>query len=301
MHITVCGGANIDMISSLECSPRSFEGEFKIEESRKECGGSAANFACASSRLGVKTIFVGCVGRDEEALRVKENMRKFGVIISHLQEDRRNPTGRVFIFVTQSGEKVMFSSDGANRSLRFRKVKKKFLGESRLIHVSKTRLDFVRSASSFASRKKIPFSFDPGRMADLGYENLESVLRRTDFFFPNEREVFLLTGENPRRGTERLSRDVGLCVTKIGKEGCVVGREGNARHIKGFPITPVDTTGAGDIFDASFISYYLEGDDIFESARFANASAALSTTRMGGMSCFPRETIKRFIEKGRRT
>jgi len=298
MHITACGGANIDTISMLECNPKAFEGEFKIEESRTECGGSAANFACASSRLGAKTIFVGCVGKDEEALLVKKNLRKFGVITSHLQEDRRNPTGRVFIFVAQSGEKVMLSSDGANRSLRFRKVDKKFLGKSNLIHVSKIRPDFAFDVASFARKRAIPFSFDPGRMAGAGYSKLKSILEMTDFFFPNEKEVFLLTGRNPRDGTERLSRIVGLCVTKTGKGGCVVGRDGKVYRMKGFPITPIDTTGAGDIFDASFIFCHLLGEDIFESARFANASAALSTTRIGGMSCFPRSRIERFIQKG---
>jgi sugar/nucleoside kinase (ribokinase family) len=298
MHITACGGANIDTISILECNPKTFEGEFKIGESRKECGGSATNFACASSHLGLKTIFVGCVGKDEEALRVKKNLRKFGVTTSHLQEDRRNPTGQVFIFVTQSGEKVMFSSDGANHFLHFKKVDKKSLGESKLIHVSKTRSDFASDAASFARKRAIPFSFDPGRMAGVGYSKLKLTLKITDFLFPNEREVFLLTGRNPRDGTERLSRVVGLCVTKIGKGGCLLGRDGKVYREKGFPMTPIDTTGAGDIFDASFIFYHLRGEDIFESARFANASAALSTTRIGGMSCFSHSRIERFIQKG---
>jgi sugar/nucleoside kinase (ribokinase family) len=84
-----------------------------------------------------------------------------------------------------------------------------------------------------------------------------------------------------------------LTVAKLGSDGCIALGDGDVVSIPGFPVTPVDTTGAGDTFNAGFLHAWLSGADLQEAMRFGSACGALSTLGLGGTANQPNETQAR--------
>ena len=128
------------------------------------------------------------------------------------------------------------------------------------------------------------------------------MLRHTDFFFPNESETEAITGErDPRRGAAALAALGCNAVVKCGGEGSYYCAR-NTEDVQFFPSYPtrlVETTGAGDSFDAGFLYAFLNGEDIGGCMRMGNAVGALSVQRAGGVeNCPTLQEALRTIERG---
>jgi sugar/nucleoside kinase (ribokinase family) len=112
---------------------------------------------------------------------------------------------------------------------------------------------------------------------------LRRVLRAVDVFFPNLREARHLTGlAEPHSALAALGELCRLPVLKAGAAGAYALVDGKIVHAPAIDITPVDTTGAGDCFNAGFIKAWLEGRSVEECLRWGNAVGGLSTTVPGG-------------------
>jgi sugar/nucleoside kinase (ribokinase family) len=143
-------------------------------------------------------------------------------------------------------------------------------------------------------------SFDPNSDPNSSWsDGIERVLRSTDVLFVNEREAKQLTGFSKNRDALMALGQLAPCaVIKLGGKGAVAIRDGKVTKHRGFKVAAVDTTGAGDSFDAGFISAYLNGDSIEDCLRMGNACGALSTQKAGGTAGQPtRKELTAFLAK----
>ena len=132
--------------------------------------------------------------------------------------------------------------------------------------------------------------------------SLEYAFRRADVVFSSREDAQSLYGTSePAEAAERI-RAIGpeTVVVKLGGEGCYVSSGGESFMCPGYRVKPVDTTGAEDAFDGAWVSATLEGWDLRERARFANAVGALTATGLGAVAPIPgrAQALKLMEEQG---
>ena len=139
--------------------------------------------------------------------------------------------------------------------------------------------------------------FDPTPLAlSVGRERLERALTRADWVSANAREAEALTGKRPEAAALDLSRGREGAIVRDGARGCWLASGGPAVHVEGFAVEAVDTTGAGDTHIGAFIAARLSGQGPAEAARFANAAAALSVTRLGAATAPTRAQVEALLK-----
>ena len=265
--------------------------EIFAEQYGREAGGGTVNTACALARLGHRVSLFGVFGKDEETW-LRSRLGSFGVDAGNARSSEL-PNALTVSMSTRS-DRSFLSYAGANEALaEYITLPEIFaaLSESQHIHfampleleLAKLLLPALRSAGC-------TLSIDPGWRKDwfLNPDSL-GVLRMVDLFFPNEGEAQLLTGATDTEQVLRACAAMGLehTIVKLGPRGAASLR-GN-RFYKMIPpdVQVIDTTGAGDAFDAGFIDAWLSGADIEEQLRRACICGSLSTRARGALSALP--------------
>ncbi len=129
---------------------------------------------------------------------------------------------------------------------------------------------------------------------------LQPALAYTDFIFPNREEGRQLTGQEEPAPIAAHLRALGVktVIVKLGAAGCYVESAEGAFTSPGFPVCPIDTTGAGDCFAAGFLAAICRGQSLQQAAHYANASGALATLGLGGADSAPTSAeLEDFLQK----
>jgi ribokinase len=132
-----------------------------------------------------------------------------------------------------------------------------------------------------------------------------AMLRNVDYLTPNQSEACVLAGRAGETIEEpEPAREIAACliaggpanvILKLGGQGCLVVSAAGSRHFPAHPVTAVDTTAAGDVFNGAFAAALARGEPVAEAAAWANAAAAISVTRPGAQTSIPtREEVERF-------
>lgn len=285
--VVVVGSANLDLVATAKRLPHpgetvSAHGYFEA------CGGKGANQAIAAARAGARTAFVGAVGRDSAGDTLRTAFVDDDVDVRHLATVSE-PTGRALIGVSDDAENLIIVVPGANHALSVSHIDAAaaLLGSAKVLLMQlEVRLEVVRRAAELAGNDTIVV-LNPAPAAELPDE----LLRHVDVITPNEHEVDLLGG-----AASLLARGVGAVVVTEGARGArLVTREGETR-IPPYPVTPVDTTGAGDAFCGALSARLaLDGGlvSLPRSLRAAAVAGALATQVKGAVPSLPRwEAIK---------
>ncbi|KPV65146.1 MAG: putative sugar kinase [Candidatus Bathyarchaeota archaeon BA1] len=300
------GDANVDLIAPIKTLPDKGE-EVLIDKISKFPGGSAANLSVALARLGVSSGLIGRIGKDSFGQFLIEQLRKENVDISQLQVDERVGTALLFIVVTKNGDRTMYTFRGANVHLSSKQVNMDYVRNADILHISgytlisnpqrKTTLKIL----NVAKKAGVFVSFDVGVLAPIEAANyIRSILRSIDLLFLNEIEaVSLMRIKNPEASAESiLDLGPGIVALKLRERGCCVLTKEEKLHSPAFEVDVVDTTGAGDAFDAGFLFGIKEGWGLKKTALFANAVGALSVTKFGAWSALPtRREAEGFIRE----
>ncbi len=270
-------------------------------------GGSAVNTAIALARLGVDVGFIGRVGQDALAAQALTDLAEVGVDTRLVQFDPAISTGIIFIAVTPDGERTMFAARGANSYTDPGLLDEDYFVGARWFHFSGYTLlaEPQRSAAMYALNLAIEagcrVSLDVGVEPALRVQHdIHRLLSRVDVIFPNETELSLLTsGINSRRApAQLLKQGVGAVVAKYGAGGSEVTVRNLRASLPAFNISPLDTTGAGDCFNAGFILGRLVGLDWEAAATLGNATGALATQWQGsGAGYITPQAVRQLIEK----
>jgi len=284
--ILVVGDLNADLIlTGLSGHPR-YGREVLVSGCSLTLGGSAAIFSCGLARLGRDVKFLGKVGADGTGDFVLRLMRERGVDVSGVRRDRKVGTGIAVAF-TETGDRALVSYLGTVASTEPKDVPAGNLRRFTHLHVTSPFLQLGLTghfAPLLRKAKKagLTTSIDPGWDPRERW-NLEEIYPWVDVLMVNEVEAKALTGiARPASAAKKLSERVLLAVVKAGEKGAFAATKTGDWSASSYGVDPVDTTGAGDTFDAGFIDGWLHGHRLHEVLAYACACGALSTEKPGG-------------------
>lgn len=254
----------------------------------RELGGGAAITACGLGRLGRQTAVFGVIGEVEGAW-MKRRFRQFSVG-SHGLKQISGSSG-VTVSVSVKEERSFYSYAGTNASLSEYLASPALLDElERAAHVH-----FAVPLERQIARILLPrlkaagctLSLDVGWQPKwyLDSENIQTC-REIDCFLPNRKEAEYLTGKQHPEEVLLGLEELGFThvVVKLGANGAAMHDGQRMLHVAPPAVEVVDTTGAGDAFDAGLIDAMLDGADPLEALQRAAACGALSTRTAGALN-----------------
>jgi len=290
--ILVVGSSNTDMIIKVQRIPQPGEtilgGEFALA-----AGGKGANQAVGAARAGGAVTFIARLGRDMFGDQALAGFVADGINVKHVVRDPAAPSGVALIFVARNGENSIAVASGANARLApadLQRAQAAFRRAAVVVLQLETPLPTVTAAVKLAARAGARVILNPAPARPLP----ASLLRHVYLLTPNESEAQLLTGmavhseaAAARAADALLARGVQNVILTLGARGAFVAGPQARGRVPGFKVRPVDTTGAGDVFNGALAVALAEGKPLLEAARFANAAAALSVTRLGAQTSVP--------------
>ncbi|WXG47495.1 MAG: sugar kinase [Candidatus Atabeyarchaeum deiterrae] len=267
--------------------------------------GSTGYFAFAIARLGEECRFVGRLGGDYFGKMILDKMKSFGIQTGYIKVDPDAATGVTVSVVMDNGERVLVSYLGPTELLSIGDVDERALKGARHLHMGAFPLlkSLQRSVPEiFMKVKKMGMStsLDTG-WDPTGRWDVDETLQWVDVFLPNEEETIAMTGgKRITEGVEvLLAKGPSVVVVKRGAHGCTVATRERSVDIPAFKVKPVDTTGAGDVFNAGFVYAYLRGKPLPECAKYGNAAGALKTLRSGCDAIPDLKSVESLILTGR--
>ena len=287
----VIGSINMDMVLSVSRFPAAGEtltgGNFQPVP-----GGKGANQAVALGRLGATVRMAGRVGDDAFGRRYLDHFRQNGVDVRAVDAVAGTATGVADILVNAAGENCIVIAPGANglcdlewldRALEATADCEIFLLQLEIP------LDTVAEAVRRLRKMGKTILLDPAPAVPLP----ENVLSAVDFLTPNETELKAVTSGLPEDAgiEERVRHLVGgsgrVVVHKRGADGAYIGTRDGIEHVPGFSVRAVDTTAAGDTFNAGLAAGLAMGWPLRDAVRLANAAGALAVTAYGAQEGMP--------------
>lgn len=296
--VIVLGELNIDLVLWEVPFPEN-EKEKLARDMRFTMGSSSAitahNLAVIGSRVG----FIGKSGKDNFGDFMIRGLQNAGVNTDGILRDIKLKTGATIILANPP-KKALLTYMGAMTEMKKKDINWDFVAQARHLHMGCYYLQtglMGEVANIFNKAKKMELTtsldtnWDPSEKWD---ENLYEVLEHTDIFFPNEDEAIRIAHEKTlEKAVKKLKKMIPVLAVKRGENGTLVCSGSEEFTIPSFSVEAVETTGAGDSFNAGFLHQYTRGKSIKECARFGNACGALAVTAMGGTGAFQNETVVR--------
>jgi ribokinase len=287
--ILVFGSLNVDLVVRVKSLPR--PGETVLGPSYDVvAGGKGANQALAAARAGAKTAMVGAVGSDDFATSALAELSAAGVDLTGVA--RRGPrTGAAFITVDRKGENEIVVASGANLKTRQSLVAEAALGPGTLVVLQMEvppAENWALARRARARGARVMLNVAPAQ--PLPAEALAAV----DWLVANEIEIGTIASaaghgrEDPRAAGAALAAAVGIAVVvTLGAEGAVAFAGGEGWTIGTLPITPVDSTGAGDAFVGVLAAALDAGAALPAALRRASVAGALTCLVAGAQPSLP--------------
>jgi ribokinase len=292
--IVVVGSANTDMVVRTDHLPTPGEtvlgGKFIMT-----AGGKGANQAVAAARLGAEVTFVARLGRDVFGDRSLAGYQAEGINTAYIVRDDEEASGVALIVVDAAAENIIAVAPGANGRLSpddVRAAERAIVVADGILLQLEIPLETVRAAIELARRHHVRVILNPAPARALPDEMLSAV----DVLTPNENEAARMLGEQVDAPLEALiARGVRHIVMTCGAEGCAVISKGERQRVAGFQVEAIDTTGAGDCFNAALAVALARGQTLTDAAQYANAAAALAVTHFGAQIAMPTdEEVREF-------
>jgi sugar/nucleoside kinase (ribokinase family) len=296
IDVLVLGEINPDVIvRGADPRPQFGQVELLVDAIELVVGSSSAIFACGAARLGLRVAFVGVVGDDAMGRFMLDALGARGVDVSACRVDPAVPTGASVILAGDT-DRAILTAPGTVPLLRDDDIPATLLDRARHLHVGSVfLLDALRPrlAERFAAARRagITTSFDcnwdPRGTWDGG---LRQILGQADVFLPNAAEAKRIMGREPVEDAARALVALGprVVAVKLGVDGALAAEpDGTITRVPAIAVDAVDTTGAGDSFDAGFLAAWLAGRPVRDCLAVGVACGSLSTRGVGGAATQP--------------
>lgn len=289
------GDLGIDIIVEADQSPQLGRDAF-VRDMHTFVGGSAANSAVVASCLNLDAYFMGLIGDDMFKDALLHDLNLHNVKLDHLREVKGKNT-LIFVIVNDTGERTFYSYRGVNGAQQFGEIRNGFTKAFDCVHISGYSMQAECSkATAFrliedARANHVLLSLDPSDLfAKSDYGSDESFITNFDIVIPNLDEAMLMSKQTDVVRAARTIRRMGakIVIVKMGREGCFLSSEETEVFIPAYSLRHIENSiGAGDAFCAGFLSGFLNGLSLENSARIANAAAHFVILGKGGHSNTP--------------
>jgi ribokinase len=306
-RVAVVGSVNLDFTVALPCLPRPGEtvsgGTLVVNG-----GGKGANQAMAARRLGGDVRMIGCTGIDRSGADIRASLGAAGIDVEAFIAVPEAATGTALILVDAAGQNLIGVAPGANHGLTVEMVRRHepvIAWAQVLLCQLEVPVAVVHWALETARRHGVTTILNPAPVQPLSDELLELV----DYLTPNAIEAGMLADsqaddiDSARRAAERLlARGARHVVVTLGGQGALACDGAEAAHFPAFPVTPVDTTAAGDAFNGALAVGLAAGGSLEQAIPLASATAALTCTKRGAQDSLPdRAAVERYLHSLRKT
>ncbi len=286
-RVIVVGELNVDLVMQGYHAFPALGREVLVDDFLMTLGSASAIAAAGLAKLGTSVTFYSKIGTDPWAGHCLESLVEAGVDVSRVVRDDSLKTG-VTVSISSSVDRALVTFLGSIVALGPADVANLPLAGFDHLHVSsyflQARLrpalpDLFRRAATGG----LTTSLDPGFDPDESWQGLRECLADVDLFLPNEVELQGVTGlETPDDGLRALRNGRTVTVVKLGAEGCAMLEGDSVLRVSAPVVDPVDTTGAGDSFNAGFLDAWLMGEVSASCLRAAAFCGATSTRTVGG-------------------
>jgi sugar/nucleoside kinase (ribokinase family) len=292
--IIVIGDCNPDIVMrGDDVRPEFGQHEKLVPDAALVIGGSGSITACACARLGLRTRLIGATGDDLFGRFMLGQLREWGVDTTLCPVLSGISTG-FSVVLSNGADRAILTHTGAIDSLRLADVPKEELALARHVHVSSYFLQprlapQLPGVIGLLRAAGVSISLDPNWDPVGSWDNgLASLLGSVDVFLPNAAEARAITGiEDVRSAALQLARHGNLVVVKDGENGCIAARGSSISTQPVFAVPCLDTTGAGDAFDAGFLRGWLAGLPLPDCLAYGCGAGALSTRSIGATGALP--------------
>lgn len=263
-------------------------------------GGTVPNFACAASRLGLQTSFLGTVGDDALGSLAVKDFHRFGVDTGCLVTLADTPTYYTVVLLPPGGERAIVVVPTYPDDASLTREGRACITSARAMYTMTANVEGFVLLAGVARTAETLVMVDVETTLALDMTRLRRILVGIDIASFNRAGLESATG-CPATDLVSISRHMlslgpQVVVVTLGREGCLAVTSDEEVRCPGFEVEVVDTTGAGDCFNAAFLTGYLSGWSLERTATFANAAAALSVTKLGPRAGIPtREQVTQFL------
>jgi ribokinase len=302
--IIVVGSINTDLVAVTQRVPAVGEtvigSDFQIHP-----GGKGANQAVAVARLGYPVGLIGRLGADTFGAELRTHLEKAGVEISGVSTSD-GVSGVAVIIVSGEGDNRIVLAPGANSKVTPEDIDANISmlrSAGMVLAQLEIPLETVEYLARICARENVPLILDPAPAMDLS----PGIFKNIAWFTPNQTEAVFYLGNkhsesspaSPAKTAQMfLSNGCRGVVLKMGAQGTyLASQDGIGSVVPAFSVNAIDTTAAGDAFNAGFATGLMLGKSPLDSAAFAAAVAAISVTRIGAQPSLPSRTeVEKFME-----
>ena len=292
--IVALGELNIDLIlNRIEGFPEIGK-EILADDCVMTLGSSTAIFAANAASLGCDVAFLGMVGNDDFGQFISKALSSRGVDTSMLIKSNQDKSG-ITVVMNYDQDRANVTYPGAMSRMGFEQISKADFTQTRHVHISSLFLQsqlqkdivkvlkYIRQSGATVS---LDTQWDPSEKWNVDFRE---ILPLIDIFMPNEQELMALTHMSSLgEAISAVSGLINAMVVKCGSKGSVmITRGGNSRMIPALlNDSPIDCIGAGDSFNAGFVSAFVHGESLENCQDMGNLTGAISTTAAGGTGAF---------------
>ena len=285
-------------------------------------GGAPCNVLALLNKMGKKTAFIGKVGKDQFGALLRDTITEAGIDASNLMVDENVNTTLAFVHTFPDGDREFsfYRNPGADMMLTADEVNPEVVKDTKVFHFGTLSMthegvrEATKKAVETAKANGCLVSFDPNlrpplwSSLDLAKEQMEYGFGKCDILKISDNEIQWLTGKEDYTDGVNWIRErynIPLILLTMGKDGSRAYYKGMRVERPGFSVKAIETTGAGDTFCGSSLNYLVDHDfenlteeQLGEMLTFANAAAALVTTKKGAIKAMPvKEEVLELIQK----
>lgn len=285
-------------------------------------GGAPCNVLALLNKMGKKTAFIGKVGKDQFGTLLRDTITEAGIDASNLMVDENVNTTLAFVHTFPDGDREFsfYRNPGADMMLTADEVNPEVVKDTKVFHFGTLSMthegvrEATKKAVETAKANGCLVSFDPNlrpplwSSLDLAKEQMEYGFGKCDILKISDNEIQFVSGkEDYDEGITYLQEtyNIPLILLTMGKDGSRAYYKGMRVERPGFSVKAIETTGAGDTFCGSSLNYLVDHDfenlteeQLGEMLTFANAAAALVTTKKGAIKAMPvKEEVLELIQK----